>query len=345
MKKKLIGILALAMMVPAWIFAGGGTESTGSAGASSGGATTITVGTSGPGSVAFTWVSTLSTLLEQEKADVRIRVAGDMPDIEAFRIMEKAAAGVDASLGTGTTLARALAGKEPFRADETFKNLRVLFPLGLSPIQIVARQDSGITKLADFNGKRISGGAVGSGPDTFMREFFPKMYPSIKVEIVPMAFSGVSAAMQDRKIDGYLTFGSAPYPAIVETISLVKINFIDIEESVRTAWAKEHPEHHTMRIGKGAYEGQTKDIVSMGHVAHLVTNTNLDEKVAYYLTKRILDSRFKDALIKATAAWAAAFEGLEDGTFFDDVKGLGLRLHPGAAKAYEEAGYNVTGLK
>ncbi|MDR1931475.1 MAG: TAXI family TRAP transporter solute-binding subunit [Spirochaetales bacterium] len=343
MKKKVVAILLLVLILPAFVFAGGGKESAGAAGSSS--PVTITVGTSGPGSVAFTWVSTLSTLLEQEKADVRIRVAGDMPDVEAFRIMEKAAAGVDASLGTGTTLARALSAKEPFKPDETFKNLRVLFPLGLSPVQTVARQDSGITKFSDFNGKRISGGAVGSGPDTFMREFFPKMYPNIKVEIVPMAFSGVSSAMQDKKIDGYLTFGSAPYPAIVETQSLVKINFIDIEDDVRTRWFKEHPEHHTMKIAAGSYETQTKEIVSLGHVAHLVTNTNLSEQVAYYLTKRILDPKFKESLIKATAAWAAAFEGLENNTFFDDVKGLGLRLHPGAARAYEEAGYDVSGIK
>jgi TRAP transporter TAXI family solute receptor len=171
------------------------------------------------------------------------------------------------------------------------------------------------------------------------------MYPHIKVEIVPLAFSGVSAAMQDRKISGYLTFGTAPYPTIVETISLVKINFIDIDEDVQKRWVKDHPEHHAMKIAKGAYESQTKDIVSLGHVAHLVTNANLDEKVAYYLTKKILDPKFKNTLIKTAPVWASAFEGLENKTFFDDVKGLGLRLHPGAVKAYEEAGYDVSGLK
>jgi len=38
--------------------------------------TEIKVGTSGPGSVAYLWVSTLSSVLDQFKSAVRIRVVG-----------------------------------------------------------------------------------------------------------------------------------------------------------------------------------------------------------------------------------------------------------------------------
>jgi TRAP transporter TAXI family solute receptor len=307
--------------------------------------TEITVGTSGPGSVAFTWVSTLATILEQKSAPVRIRVAGDMPDVEAFRMMQRGAKGIDASLGTGTTLARAMKGIAPFKADEKFDRLRAVFILGLSPIQTVARKDSGISRFEDFNGKKITGGAVGSGPDTFLREFLPKMYPGVKVDIVPMAFSGVSSAMQDRRIDGYLTFGAAPYPAIVETQSLVPINFIDIEQAVQQRWFTEHPEHHTLIVGKNSYENQPNDLISLGHVAHLLTGVNADEQVIYELTKKCLDTSFRDALIAATTTWAPAYEGLQDGTYFADLKGLGIKFHPGAARAFEEAGYDISGLK
>jgi TRAP transporter TAXI family solute receptor len=344
MMKKLTAVLVLLSLLSLGAFASGGKDA---AGGTSGPAksTEITVGTSGPGSVAFTWVSTLATVLEQISAPVRIRVAGDMPDVEAFRMMQRGAKGVDASLGTGTTLARAMKGIEPFQANEKFDNLRAVFPLGLSPIQTVARKDSGIGKFEDFNGKRITGGAVGSGPDTFLREFLPKMYPNIKVEIVPMAFSGVSSAMQDRRIDGYLTFGAAPYPAIVETMSLVPINFIDIDQSIQQRWFQEHPEHHTMIVPKNSYEGQTSDLLSLGHVAHLLTSVNADEQVIYELTKKLLDNSFRDALITATITWAPAYEGLANNTYFEDLKGLGIKFHPGAARAFEEAGYNISGLK
>jgi TRAP transporter TAXI family solute receptor len=340
---KKTSFVVLALLLPGLVFAGAAQQS-GSAPAPVK-TTEITVGTSGPGSVAFTWVSTLATVLEQNGAPVRIRVAGDMPDVEAFRIMQRGARGVDASLGTGTTLARAMKGIEPFNATEKFDNLRAVFPLGLSPIQTVARKDSGISKFEDFNGKRITGGAVGSGPDTFLREFIPKMYPNINVQIVPMAFSGVSAAMQDKRIDGYLTFGAAPYPAIVETMSLVPINFIDFDPAVQQRWFQEHPEHHTMIVAKNSYEGQDKDLISLGHVAHLLTGVNADEQVIYELTKKLLDPAFKNALISATITWAPAYEGIDSKMYFDDLKGLGIRFHPGAARAFEEAGYDISGLK
>ncbi|MDR3174199.1 MAG: TAXI family TRAP transporter solute-binding subunit [Treponema sp.] len=340
--KKMVLVL-FALLLPGMLFASPTKDAAGSGQTAQ--ATEITVGTSGPGSVAFTWVSTLATVLEQKGAPVRIRVAGDMPDVEAFRIMQRGARGVDASLGTGTTLARAMKGIEPFTSDEKFDNLRAVFLLGLSPIQTVARKDSGITKFEDFNGKRITGGAVGSGPDTFLREFMPKMYPNINVQIVPMAFSGVSAAMQDRRIDGYLTFGAAPYPAIVETMSLVEINFIDIDQAVQQRWFREHPEHHTMIVAKNSYEGQTNDLISLGHVAHLLTGINANEGVIYELTKKLLDPSFRDALIAATVTWAPAYEGLANNMYFDDLRGLGIKLHPGAARAFEEAGYTITGLK
>jgi TRAP transporter TAXI family solute receptor len=340
MKKTLLVVLIL--LLPCLAFASG-SQSEGTAVPVK--TTEITVGTSGPGSVAFTWVSTLATVLEQTRAQVRIWVAGDMPDVEAFRIMQRGGRGVDASLGTGTTLARAMQGIEPFAATEKFDNLRAVFPLGLSPIQTVARKDSGISKFEDFNGKRITGGAVGSGPDTFLREFIPKMYPNINVQIVPMAFSGVSAAMQDRRIDGYLTFGAAPYPAIVETMSLVEINFIDFDPDVQQRWFREHPEHHTMIVAKNSYEGQTNDLISLGHVAHLLTGVNADEQVIYELTKKLLDPTFKNALISATVTWAPAYEGIDTKMYFDDLKGLGVRFHPGAARAFEEAGYDISGLK
>ena len=302
---------------------------------------TITVGTSGPGSVAYLWVSTLGTVLDRFDSPVRIKVAGGVFDVEAMRIMQRGAKGVDASLVTGSTLGKGIFNKPPFKKDEKFDKLKAVFPLGLSPLQIVARADSGIKSLEDMAGKRISAGARGGGPDLFSRDFFATVLPDMKVEIVPMAFSAVSSAMQDRKIDAYLTFGAAPYPAIVETISLVKVNFISVSEEIRTKWFKLHPEHHTMAVKAGSYDGQTEDMVTLGHVAGLLTSDQLDEETVYQLTKLLLNPEFKAALIKDTITWAPAYEGLDNKVYFEDLKALGMKFHPGAAKAFNEAGYTA----
>jgi uncharacterized protein len=303
--------------------------------------TELKVGTSGPGSVAYLWVSTLSSVLDQFKSAVRVRVVGGVFDVEAIRIMQKGEKGLDASLVTGSTLAKAVFSTGPFK-DEKITVLRAIFPLGLSPLQIVASEKSKIISLDDLGGKRISAGSAGGGPDLFAREFFSKMYPKLKVQITAMAFSAVAQALADGKIDAYLTFGAAPYPAIVESASLMKLNYLSVNEDVRKRWFKEHPEHHTMSIPAGVYKDQTKEIVTFGHIGHLMAPAKMPKEPAYQLTKQLLNSAFKDALIKATITWAPAYEGLENKVYFEDLTDLGVPFHPGAAQAFKEAGYDLS---
>jgi len=303
--------------------------------------TEIKVGTSGPGSVAYLWVSTLSSVLDQFKSAVRIRVVGGVFDVEAIRIMQKGEKGLDASLVTGSTLAKAVFSTGPFKG-EKITVLRAIFPLGLSPLQIVASEKSKIMSLDDLGGKRISAGSAGGGPDLFAREFFSKMFPKLKVQITAMAFSAVAQALADGKIDAYLTFGAAPYPAIVESASLMKLNYLSVSEDVRKRWFKEHPEHHTMVIPAGIYKDQTKEMVTFGHVAHLLAPAQMPKETAYQLTKQLLTPPFKDALIKATSTWAPAYEGLANKVYFEDLSSLGVAFHPGAAQAFKEGGYDLS---
>jgi hypothetical protein len=282
----------------------------------------------------------LGTTLDRLDAPVRAKVAGGVFDVEAMRIMQKGASGIDASLVTGSTLAKAFFHKSPFKKGEKIDNLRAIFLMCTSPLQIIGRADAGITSLSDMNGKRISAGTRGGGPDLFTREFFSTMFPELEITIVPMAFSAVSSAMQDRKIDGYLTFGAAPYPAIVETISLVKVNFLSVSEEVRKKWFTVHPEHHTMVIPADTYDGQTEDMITFGHIAHIFASVKMDDETAYQLTKTLLKPETRDALIKATKTWATAYEGLESKVFFQDLKGLQVPFHSGAARAFREAGYS-----
>jgi hypothetical protein len=124
--------------------------------------TELKVGTSGPGSVAYVWVSTLASVLDQFKAPVRIRVAGGVFDVEAIRTMEKGEKGLDASLVTGSTLANAVFSKGPFKGEKV-KELRAIFPLGLSPLQIVAAEKSKITRLMIFPEKGFRPGRQEEG--------------------------------------------------------------------------------------------------------------------------------------------------------------------------------------
>jgi len=100
-----------------------------------------------------------------------------------------------------------------------------------------------------------------------------------------------------------------------------------------------------MIIPRHSYEGQSNDLVSLGHVAHLLTSVNANEEIIYQLTRQLLARSFREALISASVTWTSAFNGLDEGTYFNDLRGLGIKLHPGAARAFVEAGFDITGLQ
>src|SRR6185369_4409478 len=301
---------------------------------------TLSIGTAGPGSIAFVWVASLSTVLEQTSSPVRIRVAAGVYDNEAMRIMEDGKAGVDGSFVSGSSLVNATLGRPPFQ-DAPLRNLRALFPLGQAPVGIVARADSGITTLKDLNGKRISAGPAGTGNDSFARLFFKQVAPNINLTHVPLSFQQFAPAMQDKRIDALFTLGAPPYPAIVEASALTDVAFVTISDPELQSWLKDNPQHHRMVVPKGTYSKQTSDIVTLGHVSHLIVPASTDEGTAYTLANAWLNAGNRKALLVASSSWSWAFSAFDSGLYWQDLISLKVKLHPGAARAFREANIKI----
>jgi TRAP transporter TAXI family solute receptor len=318
-----------------------GTAFAGSAFAQAPAVKTITVGTAGPGSIAFVWVSSMGQVLEQMNAPVRIRVAAGLFDIEAMRVMENHGAGVDASFVSGSSLVSATLGRPPFEG-KPLKNLRGLFPIGTAPISIIARLDSGIRNVQDLSGKRLSAGPAGTGNDLFARAFFKRVV-SEPVSWVPLSYSAFAGSLQDRKIDAEVVLGTHPYPAVVEAASLVDLAYLSITPEEQMKWLPDNPQHHKMTIPAGVYPKQDKEIVTFGHVSHLIASDKLDDATVEYLTKFFLDPEVRKRLLEISSSWNAAFDAASSGLYGEDVTALKLQMHPGALKVINAAG-TVPGL-
>ena len=85
-------------------------------------------------------------------------------------------------------------------------------------------------------------------------------------------------------------------------------------------------------VPAGNWRLQDKDILTVGSQQCLLVSANMDEEVAYAITKALCEG--KDELVNRVPA-LAAFDPTVSGS-----KALtGCELHPGAAKYYEEMGY------
>lgn len=297
---------------------------------------TITVGTAGPGSIAFVWVSSMAQVLEQMQAPVRIRVAAGLFDIEAMRILENHGAGVDASFVSGSSLVSATLGRPPFEG-KPLKNLRGLFPIGTAPISIIARLDSGIKSVQDLGGRRLSAGPAGTGNDLFARAFMKRVVRE-PVKWVPLSYSAFAGSLQDNKVDAELVLGSPPYPAVVEAASLIDLSYLSISPDEQAKWLPDNPQHHPMTVPAGTYPKQDKDIVTFGHVSHLITSDAMDDATAEYLTKFFLDPEVRKKLLDISPSWNAAFAALSSGLYGEDVTALKLQMQPAALRVLLAAG-------
>src|SRR4029077_12734092 len=108
------------------------------------------------------------------------------------------------------------------------RTLMVLYP---NRTQIVTIDGTGISKLSDLRGKRVSTGSPGSGVEVQALRILEAMGLDPKKDIKQerLGASESSNAIRDRKIDAFFWVGGVPTAALTDLAATpgVKIKLID----------------------------------------------------------------------------------------------------------------------
>jgi len=237
----------------------------------------------------------------------------------------------DIALVLGDTLSYGYKGEKLGGFSKPLTNLRVIANIYANTIQIVARKDSGVTKLADLKGKKVSVGAPGSGTEINARQIFAAAGMSYADfgRTDYLSFSESADQMKNRAIDVTLMSSGLPNPGIMDIATSQDITLVPIAGELLKVLDKETPFFVPAVIPKGTYKGQDHDVSSVGIPNFLIVRGDLDENTVYEITKAMFENL--DRLVQAHAA--AKGIKLENA-----AKGLPVPLHPGAAKYYREKG-------
>jgi uncharacterized protein len=237
----------------------------------------------------------------------------------------------DLAFVLGDTLSYAYKGDKLGGFTKPLTNIRIVAAIYHNTIQIVARKESGIEKLADLKGKKVSVGAPGSGTEINARQIFAAAGMTYKDfgRTDYLSFAESADQMKNRAIDVTLMSSGLPNPGIMDIATSQDITLVPIEGELLKDLDKDSPFFIPTVIPKGTYKGQDHDVSSVGIPNFLIVRADLDDQTVYEITKAMFENL--DRLVQAHAA--AKGIKLENA-----AKGLPVPLHPGAAKYYREKG-------
>ncbi len=206
-------------------------------------------------------------------------------------------------------------------------NVSAIGTLYPETIQIVTTAKSGIKTVEDLKGKKVSVGAPGSGTNPNAEQILEvhgMTFDDINKQ--DLSFDESTAGIQDGTIDAAFVTAGTPTGAVEGLSATEDIVIIPIAQDKIDALIEKYPYYIKDEVPAGTYK--LKDAVSTVAVqAMLVVSNDLSEDVVYDVTKAIFENldkvtHAKGKLIKAENA----------------VKGVGIEIHPGAQKYYDEKG-------
>jgi len=229
----------------------------------------------------------------------------------------------------------ALNGEDKFKGSKVpVRTLMVLYP---NQMHVVTIEGTGIEKLADLKGKRVSTGSPGSATEVMAFRVIEAggldKDKDMKRERLGVAES--VNAIKDRKIDAFFWVGGLPTAAVTDLAATpgVKMKMIDHSEVVDKMNAKHGNLYAASVIKAGVYPSQDKDNKNTVVWNILVANASLPDEMAYKVVKTMIE---KKADLVAVHQEAKSF------SLDNQIKSnSSIPWHPGAVKYFAEKGVKM----
>jgi len=193
----------------------------------------------------------------------------------------------------------ALKGDDKFKGKPVpVRTLLVLYP---NRMHVVTVEGTGISKMSDLKGRRVSTGSGGSATEVMAFRLIEAAGldkdKDMKRERLGVAES--VAALKDRKIDAFFWVGGLPTGAVSDLANTpgTRIKMIDHADLVDKMNQKYGNLYVRDTIAKSVYKGMDADNAQASVMNLLVAHRDLDEQAAFRIVQTVFEKR--DDLIRA----------------------------------------------
>mgnify|MGYP002630274077 CR=1 FL=1 len=291
---------------------------------------TIAIGTGGTGGVYYPMGGGLANVLTKAIPGLQATAEVTGGSVDNLKLLgagrsELGFSMVDAALDAVNGTGKFSGSKIPVRT------LMVLYP---NQMHVVSIEGTGVNKLADLKGKRVSTGSGGSATEVMAFRVIEAAGLDKDKDMTRERLGVAESvnALKDRKIDAFFWVGGLPTAAVTDLGATpgVKIKLVDHAE-VADAMNKKYGNLYAgSTIKAGTYPGQTDDNKNTVVWNILVANANMPDEMAFNIVKTIID---KKADLVAVHGEAKNF------TVDNQVKDYSpIPWHPGAVKYFKEKG-------
>ncbi|WP_263832125.1 TAXI family TRAP transporter solute-binding subunit [Sulfurospirillum oryzae] len=291
----------------------------------------ITIGT---GSVTGTYYPTggsICQMVNKNKKETNIRCSVESTAGSIYNVNTIKAGELDFGIAQSDTVYQAYRGEGKFEGAAAIPELKSVIAIYPELLALVVSQKSDIKKITDLKGKKINLDSPGSGTRFTANIVFDAfgMKLSALAPTNELKSSDGPTLLQHNQIDGYFFLAGHPTANIKDAANVVDISIVPIEGPSIDALLKKYPYYAKGFISKTFYRGVPNDVPSIGVKAVLVTNSKVKEETVYQVTKAILDNfeKFKEL--------HPAYKTITKQSL---LEGLSAPQHPGAIRAFKEAG-------
>lgn len=206
-------------------------------------------------------------------------------------------------------------------------NVLALGSLYPETVQIVTKEDSGITSVEDLKGKTVSVGAPGSGTYINAEQIMEIHGMTMDdIDASHLDFSESTGGIQDGNIDAAFITAGTPTGAVEGLTATTDVFIVPIAQDKVDELIAKYPYYAADTVPAGTYNLE-EEIHTVAVLAMIAVSDSLSEDVVYEITKAIYENTDQIAHDKGKLI-----------TLETALDGIGIDLHPGAEKYFTEQG-------
>ena len=204
-------------------------------------------------------------------------------------------------------------------------------------MHVVTVEGTGIDKIEDLKGKRVSTGSPGSATEVFAFRVLEAAGLDKDKDVKRERLGAAESvnAVKDKKIEAFFWVGGLPTAAVTDLAATpgTKIKLLDTAQLVGKMAEKYGPLYSAAVIPKATYSGMEADNKNVAVWNLMAVNASMPEQLAYDLTKTMMEKRQDLAQVHKEAL------NIKDEN--QQSKKAGIPWHPGALKYFKEKGLKV----